>query len=203
MGRSYASICALSCAITVGCGAAAPVSDDGMQVVTATFASGGFETGARDAKVEIVEFGSYSCPYCEKFWDTSYAALDSLYIRLGVVKFRYVELSRNPHLQRIAAIAECNRKALGDDGAVRQAFRLAKDSVAYMAVGKNDSPCVTAALARIADDQERARALGVTRVPTFVIGKANSDGVTGWVLEDQDHDLILQTTERALKAVRN
>jgi protein-disulfide isomerase len=42
--------------------------------------------GVDSAKVTIIEVSDFECPYCHQFFDSTYAKLDSAYVRTGKVK---------------------------------------------------------------------------------------------------------------------
>lgn len=189
--------------IAFGC-SEKPSDNGNPQVVSVDLPTGGFTVGGQEAQAELVEFGSYSCPYCKTFWETTLRSLQRTHIEPGTLRFRYVEISNRPEMVRIAAWVECARESLGDDAAVQKAFEMANDSAAYMRIAglAGETPCVAQAETRIAVEQEGARRLGISRIPTFVVGKASDTGVIGWVLEDVDPDLILRTTADAVLAVK-
>lgn len=45
--------------------------------------------GSKDAKVTIVEYSDYECPFCKKFFDQTISQLEKDYINTGKVKFIY------------------------------------------------------------------------------------------------------------------
>jgi len=65
--------------------------------------------GSPDAKVTIVEFSDYECPFCERFYTQTYLQLKAEYIDTGKVKFIYRDfpLSFHPQAQKAAEAAEC------------------------------------------------------------------------------------------------
>lgn len=66
--------------------------------------------GDEKAKVTIVEFSDFQCPYCKQFVDQSYIQLKKDYIDTGKVKmyFRHFPLSAiHPHAQKAAEATEC------------------------------------------------------------------------------------------------
>ncbi|MEK9208455.1 MAG: thioredoxin domain-containing protein, partial [Patescibacteria group bacterium] len=54
--------------------------------------------GNSKAKVTIVEFGDFQCPYCRRFWKDTYGQLKKTYIDTGKVRFitRAFPLSFHP-----------------------------------------------------------------------------------------------------------
>jgi len=65
--------------------------------------------GNKNAKVTIVEFSDYQCPFCRVFWRESYTQLKKEYIDTGKVKlvFRDYPLSFHPMGEPTAQAAEC------------------------------------------------------------------------------------------------
>ncbi len=65
--------------------------------------------GKKDAKVRIVEFADFQCPFCERFYKESYAQIKSKYVDTGKAKiiFRHFPLSFHQNAQKSAEAAEC------------------------------------------------------------------------------------------------
>ena len=65
--------------------------------------------GDEDAKVTIVEFSDYECPFCEKFYTGAYQQIKQKYIDTGKVNFVYRDfpLSFHQNAQKAAEAAEC------------------------------------------------------------------------------------------------
>ncbi|NOZ81244.1 MAG: thioredoxin domain-containing protein [DPANN group archaeon] len=65
--------------------------------------------GSPDAKVTIVEFSDYQCPYCERFYSQTLGQIEKNYIDTGKVKLVYRDfpLSFHPHAEKAAEAAEC------------------------------------------------------------------------------------------------
>lgn len=72
--------------------------------------------GNKNAKVTIVEFSDYQCPFCRKFWTETFSELKKNYIDTGKVKlvFRDFPLGFHPAAQPAAEAAECARFIGGD-----------------------------------------------------------------------------------------
>ena len=73
--------------------------------------------GNKNAKVTIVEFSDYQCPFCRKFWTETFGELKKNYVDTGKVKivFRDFPLSFHPAAQPAAEAAECVRSIGGDE----------------------------------------------------------------------------------------
>lgn len=65
--------------------------------------------GDKNAKVIIVEFSDYQCPFCRSFWKDSFVQLKKEYIDTNKIKFVYRDypLSFHPMAQPFAEAAEC------------------------------------------------------------------------------------------------
>jgi len=72
------------------------------------------QLGAADAKVTIIEFGDYQCPFCRQFWKETLPRLKKEYIDTGRVRliFRDFPQEVHPEAMATAMAAEC----AGDQG---------------------------------------------------------------------------------------
>lgn len=71
----------------------------------------------KKAKVAIVEFSDYECPFCKRFHDETFDQLTKEFVESGkaVISFRDFPLSfHDPVATKEAAVAECVRKEKGD-----------------------------------------------------------------------------------------
>ncbi len=74
--------------------------------------------GDENAKVTIVEFSDYQCPFCRKFWTETYPQLKAEYLDTGKAKlvFRDFPLERiHPLARKSGEAAECVREQGGDE----------------------------------------------------------------------------------------
>ncbi len=75
--------------------------------------------GSNDAKVAIVEFSDYECPFCQRHFKSTYPALKSSYIDSGKVKFVFRDYiavpSHNPVATQAALAANCAKEQGGDE----------------------------------------------------------------------------------------
>lgn len=72
--------------------------------------STGYPTeGSASAKVTIVEFSDFQCPFCASFYNASLSQIRTNYIDTGKVKlvYRHFPLSFHPEAQKAAEAAEC------------------------------------------------------------------------------------------------
>ena len=65
--------------------------------------------GSPDAKVTIIEFSDFQCPFCGKFWKETYPQLMKEYVETGKAKFvfRDYPLEFHPEAQKAAEASEC------------------------------------------------------------------------------------------------
>ena len=65
--------------------------------------------GKKDAKVTIVEFSDFQCPFCERFYKETYGQIKTKYVDTGKVKivFRHFPLSFHQNAQKASEAAEC------------------------------------------------------------------------------------------------
>ncbi len=83
--------------------------------------------GNRDAKVVVVEFTDYECPFCEKFYTESYKQLVKDYVDTGKVRIvvKDFPLSNiHPKAQKAAEAALCVKEQIGDSGYFRMHDKL-------------------------------------------------------------------------------
>lgn len=68
--------------------------------------------GDKDAKVTIVEWSDFECPFCGRFFSDAYKQIDAQYIKTGKVKLVYRDfpLSFHKNAQKAAEAAECAHK---------------------------------------------------------------------------------------------
>jgi protein-disulfide isomerase len=145
--------------------------------------------GNRQARLAVVAYSDFQCPYCARFAETTFRELDKGYIATGKVlfAFRHLPLTRI-HSQAFdaAAAAACAgrqgkfwemhdrlfasarqlsdatwRTAAGDLGLNRPMFDRCLDAEGPEAVRQ---------------DVELARALEISGTPTFLIGRIEPDG---------------------------
>jgi len=72
--------------------------------------------GDADAKITIVEFSDFECPYCGKYFRETYSQIKTKYIDTGKVKyvFRDFPLSFHQNAKPASMAAECVKAAGGD-----------------------------------------------------------------------------------------
>jgi protein-disulfide isomerase len=65
--------------------------------------------GKADAKVTIIEFGDFQCPYCRAFWRETLPRIKKEYVDTGRVRIAYRDFAQDAHLEALmtAMAAEC------------------------------------------------------------------------------------------------
>lgn len=155
----------------------------------------------KKAKVAIVEFSDYECPFCKRFHQETFDQLVKEFVDTGkaVISFRDFPLSfHDPNATLEAATAECVRKEKGDKAYFsfgRAVYEGTQANGKGLPAGKLDelirkaganSSTVNACASSDAVKQEIAKDIadggkaGISGTPSFIIGKLEADGsVTG------------------------
>jgi protein-disulfide isomerase len=151
--------------------------------------------GRADAPLVLVEFTDFECPYCKQAHDTALAGLKAKYIESGKLRLvcRQLALPFHPHAELAARAAICAGEqgqfwpmrdrlfsiapALGETNLLRAAQELNLDLTAF-------SSCLQgpASGEQVRKDKLEADAAGIRGTPTFVLGTADGDKVTGEIL---------------------
>jgi protein-disulfide isomerase len=104
--------------ICVGCGGGGSQSTQPTQTTQpATVAAGLHVMGNADAKVTVIEFTDFQCPFCKSFYTDTEPQIISTYVVTGKVKFavRQFPLSIHQNAQIAAEASECAAKVGGND----------------------------------------------------------------------------------------
>ncbi len=145
--------------------------------------------GNRQAKVGIVEFSDYQCPYCRRFHDQTFETIKRKYIDSGVLLYSYRDfpLDSRPEARSAAVAANCagrqgaywamqrrlfsGQEQLGRAYYEHTAKAIQLDTQAF-------SACLTDAnvLKAVQQDVAYAQSLGVYATPHFFVGRV-TDGV--------------------------
>lgn len=151
--------------------------------------------GQAAAPVVLIEFTDFQCPYCKRAHDEVLAALKKKYVDAGKVRLvsRNLPLPFHPNAEPAALAALCageqgkfwpmrDRLFVNMEALSRADFLKAAEEL------KLDVPAFTACLdskrfaPQIARDKQDAAAAGITGTPSFVIGRASGDKVTGLLM---------------------
>jgi protein-disulfide isomerase len=81
------------------------VEDDGVGL------RGELVYGAKTAKIEVMEYGSFTCPVCARFASEVLPQLKAEYIDTGKVRFIFRNFVRDRYDMAVAAISRCTTSA--------------------------------------------------------------------------------------------
>lgn len=146
--------------------------------------------GSDGAKVAIVEFGDYECPYCRGFHFDTLPRIKSAYIDTGKVRYFYKDFPLPTHQHAFSAgiAAYCagaqgrywqmqdllyaEQTRLGDALYNELAAHLKLDPARFSACRRS-----RAAYIAVRRDFEDGRRLGVNATPSFALGRVEGDHV--------------------------
>lgn len=163
---------------------AAPSRQSGAATATTVSIAGAPVKGARSARIAIIEYADFQCPYCAVFFRESLPTLDREYVRTGkvllVFKHRPIP-SIHPNAMKAASAAECageqgsfwpmhdllfsDQRNFSTEGLLTRARRLQLDGISFgecLELGRAEK--------RVNGDMADATALGITGTPTFLLG---------------------------------
>lgn len=160
--------------------------------------------GDKNAKVTLVEFSDYECPFCKRHFEQVYPQLKKDYIDTGKVRLVYRNYPlpfHDPMSTYEAQAALCAREQGGDvayfkvhDEMFKQTTSngngLTKDKIRQIAadIGLNADNVTNCADSnkykdKVAKDIADGAAAGVNGTPSFFIGKSDSsDTITGQLI---------------------
>lgn len=144
--------------------------------------------GDEAARIRIVEISDFECSFCARFYEESYRAIDSLYVRTGIARYLWISFPNSTHARAWPAIeASFCAGAAGrfwpmhdilferreewagaaDPNLLFRAYaeEIGVESESFAACLRNDQ---TAPLQ--VRDYESAIAAGVSSTPFFVVG---------------------------------
>lgn len=154
--------------------------------------------GDPNAKITLIEFSDYECPFCKRHFDQTLADLKKEYVDTGKVKIIYRDLPlpfHDPMATIEAVAANCARQQRDDATYFKyhdEIFKrtksngngLTKDGLYKIS---DDLGLNTATLKTCMDDKKQedevkkdladANAAGATGTPTFFIGKSTGNGI--------------------------
>lgn len=153
--------------------------------------------GDKNAKVTVLEFSDYECPFCKRHFDQTYPLIKKDYIDTGKVKlvFRNYPLPFHEPMASVEANgALCAREQGGDivyykihdemfKKTTSNGTGLSKDKLWAIAQDlglnvENFKACVEAEKFKqtIAKDSADGAAAGVSGTPSFLVGKSDASG---------------------------
>jgi protein-disulfide isomerase len=145
--------------------------------------------GNRTAKIAVVEFSDFECPYCASFATRTLPALQKEFVDSGRVVFAYRHFPLDQihtRARRAAQVTDCageqarfwemhdrifaNPRQLSEKAFSEHAVALGLDTGRFGACLARSAP------ENISSDVALATRLGVTGTPTFFVGVVESDG---------------------------
>jgi protein-disulfide isomerase len=144
--------------------------------------------GHPSARIGVIEYSDFECPFCGKFATATYPTIVKAYVETGKVQFafRHLPLKQHPLAMKAAEAAECSRRqgrfwpmhdalftmprALDSDSLLAKAKTLGLDSGQFQRCMDGE------AITRVRQDVAEAQALGITGTPTFLFGTIEPDG---------------------------
>jgi protein-disulfide isomerase len=164
-----------------------PVSDMPAVVMQSR---GSYVKGDTMAKVVIVEFSDFECPFCGRHATSVYPELLSKFVNTGrvVYQFRNLPLEQiHPNARKAAEAAECageqgkfwefhdvlfaNQKTLTFPDLNNHARALSLNIPTFASCLRQSKTA-----AKIKADVDEAKQLGLTGTPAFIVGEIRSDG---------------------------
>jgi protein-disulfide isomerase len=145
--------------------------------------------GRADAKVTLIEFSDFQCPFCERFYRETLPLIDKEYIQTGKVRMVYRDfplVDVHKDAQKAAEAAQC----AGEQGKYWEMHDLIFANSAAMSVDdlKNHARVLDIAADRfdrcvesgqyaeeVKNDATDGQALGVQGTPTFFVGLTGRD----------------------------
>lgn len=153
--------------------------------------------GDKNAKLTMIEFSDYECPFCKRYFDTTYQEIKKNYVDTGKIKivYRDLPLSFHQNAHKEAQAANC-AKDQGGDGAyfkfhdemfaktTSNGTGLSIEELPALAsnVGLNGTllkQCLESGKHKQEVDKDLADAskAGADGTPSFFIGKSSQDGI--------------------------
>lgn len=141
------------------------------------------------ARVAIIEFSDFECPFCGRYARDVYPRLAEDYVNTGKVQyvFRHYPLDNHPRAVKAAEAVEC---AAGEgkywemhdllfeaNGALTEADLLGYAALLDLPIADFEACLGTNAMAeQVMDDRRQGEELGVTATPTFFFAEVLEDG---------------------------
>lgn len=143
--------------------------------------------GSQSARVAVVEFADFQCPFCGVFARDVLPWLKKTYADSGQVLFTYkhLPLSIHPLATPAAEAAECAATRgmfwTLHDAFFRDQRGIDAATIASLSAASGLTPavtetCLTAAKSKVAEDAALAYELGISGTPTFLVGTIEPSG---------------------------
>ena len=155
-----------------------------------TSLNGAHLKGATSARVVLIEYSDFQCPFCGRFAREILPQLESTYIAPGrvLLAFKHLPLAIHDHALRAAVAAECAGEQgrfwemhdkLFADQSHQDEGSLSRDG---LEVGLNlnaFSACLAGPMvAAVSDGTETARSFSLSATPSFLLGRRSGSDVT-------------------------
>jgi protein-disulfide isomerase len=143
--------------------------------------------GAPEAKLTLVEFSDYQCPYCARHTRDTYPSIEKDFIATGKVRYAMVDLPlrNHPFAFRAAEAATC----AGDQGKFWEMHHLLFDNqnalnpetlptyADQLGLDRNQfDACMTEGRQQSVNaDMQQATRAGISATPTFLVGWLTAD----------------------------
>jgi protein-disulfide isomerase len=161
--------------------------------------------GDTDAKVALIEFSDYECPFCQRHHQQTYSQLIENYVDTGEIIYAFRDFPLNfhdPKATEAAVAARCMRDQEGDVGFFKftSAYFNETASNGQGLVGKTEAELAEELGANkgqfekcmdekfdsyaqlVQEDMAAGQQFGVTGTPGFIIGLLSDDGSVDGVL---------------------
>jgi protein-disulfide isomerase len=171
--------------------------------------------GSSDAKVAMLEWSDYECPFCARFYSDSLPAIESL-VKSGEMQFRYRDFPLNfhPQAQKAAEAARCARDQEGDDIYYEMHDLLFEQGVqggvesfkSYAGkLGLNQAEfdsCLDSGkfASDVQKDMQEGTNAGIRGTPGFILGTVKGDKVEGRLISGACPGKVFTQAHEAEKA---
>lgn len=139
--------------------------------------------GDKDARVTLVEFSDYQCPYCSRYVRDTLPQIEKEYVSTGKIKYVFADLAlkMHPHAQKAAEAAHCAAEQgkfweMHDQLFANQKPATLTNWVAHAATIGLDTAifqqCLEAGkyATQVNDEVAVINKMGITGTPSFVLG---------------------------------
>ena len=149
---------------------------------------GAILAGSRNARLAMIEYSDFECPYCGQFARESWPAIQDKYVRSGelVVAFRHFPLGFHQKAGKAAEAAMCadaagkfwgmhdalfaNPRSLDRVNLLAHAAKLGIEERYF-------TECLAGAMTeKVEAERQSGRSIGVSGTPTFFLGFVQPDG---------------------------
>jgi protein-disulfide isomerase len=144
--------------------------------------------GSASAKVVVVEFSDYQCPFCAQYSASTYDEVQREFVASGKVKYAFVNfpIARHEHAHVAAQAGECAHAQgrfwpMHELLFTKQNALKPTDLVGYAKEAGLDVQAFSTCLAgtrktAVDEDISLAKRMDVDSTPTFLVGIMNADG---------------------------